>query len=163
LIILGIDPGSRVTGYGIIESQGNQLKHLHSGALQLHKEPEMTMRLGLLVSHLETLFRDYHFQTISLEQAFFGVNVRSALLLGQVRGAVMAYAGKAGIPLSEYSATAVKKAITGYGRADKSQIQEMVRIILGLAQVPKPHDAADALALAICHAHSKPPANAVFT
>ena len=157
MIILGIDPGSRVTGYGLVRITGNQLRHLDSGALKLHKFTEMSERLGFLYTELEKLIHTYKPEAISLEQAFFGINVRSAMMLGQVRGAVMVFAGHQKIPLFEYSATAVKKAITGYGRAEKEQIQEMVRILLGLTQVPKPHDAADALGLAICHAHSMPP------
>lgn len=157
MIILGIDPGSRVTGYGLIETKGNQMKHLDSGAYSLFKLEEMSDRLGLLYNNLSELVQTYHPDVISLEKAFFGVNVRSALLLGQVRGSVLTFAGQVGLSVFEYSATAVKKAVTGYGRAEKGQIQEMVRLLLSLREIPKPHDAADALAVAICHAHSAPP------
>lgn len=156
MIILGIDPGSRVTGYGVLETRGNQLKYISAGAFVLHKENDFAARLALLWSELECLIKSHQPDAISLEKAFFGVNVRSALLLGQVRGCVLTFAGHFGIPIAEYSATEVKKAVTGYGRAEKNQMQEMVRILLSLPTIPKPHDAADALGLAICHAHSRP-------
>jgi len=157
LIILGIDPGSRTTGYGLIRTQGNKLLHLDSGAIRLHKYEAFSEKLCVLYEQIALLIQAHQPDAISLEQAFFGINVRSALMLGQVRGSVLTLAGLKKIPVFEYSATAVKKAITGYGRAEKPQMQEMVRLLLNLRQIPKPHDAADALALAICHAHSKPP------
>ncbi|PIE02766.1 MAG: crossover junction endodeoxyribonuclease RuvC [Acidobacteria bacterium] len=156
MIILGIDPGSRVTGYGVIQAEGNQIRHLKSGAFSLYKTEEMSKRLGVLYTELDALVQAYQPVALSLEKAFSGINVRSALLLGQVRGAVLAFAGMRNIPVFEYAATAVKKAVTGYGRAEKEQVQEMVRILLSLPQIPKPHDAADGLALAICHAHTNP-------
>jgi crossover junction endodeoxyribonuclease RuvC len=110
-----------------------------------------------LWQQLEQLRSAYEFQEISMEKVFHGVNFKSALMLGQVRGVIFAFAGKFQLSVHEYNPTEVKKAITGYGRAEKHQMQHMVQLLLGLHQPPKPHDAADALGLAICHAHSAIP------
>lgn len=157
MIVLGIDPGSRITGFGVIRLEGNRLIHVESGPIRFNAKQPIGERMLHLVETLESLIKRHSFTAISLEKVFHAVNVKSTLTLGYMRGAVMYSAAKAGIPLFEYAATAVKVAVTGYGRAEKQQVQEMVRMLLGLSTVPSPHDVADALALAICHAHSNPP------
>ncbi len=157
MIVLGIDPGSRVTGYGLVRIQGNHLTHIDSGPIKFRSEQSIGVRMVHLVDELELVIKEHQPQAISLEKVFHAVNVKSTLMLGYMRGAVIYLAERMGIPLFEYAATEVKLAVTGYGRADKAQVQEMVRILLSLNKVPTPHDVSDALANAICHAHSAPP------
>lgn len=153
-MILGIDPGSRVTGYGLIQSQGNRLIYVDAGPVRFKGEEPIGARLVRLVEQLERVIAQYKPGAVAIEKVFHAVNVKSTLMLGYMRGAALYVAYKHGIPTFEYAATEVKVAVTGYGRADKSQVQEMVRMLLGLAKAPKPHDVSDALAVAICHAHS---------
>jgi crossover junction endodeoxyribonuclease RuvC len=156
LIILGIDPGSLITGYGFIRVDGSRLVHVDSGALMLKKHGEIPNRLAFLEESLDPLIERFRPQAVSVERVFHSINFQSALKLGYVRGVVMLLAARRAIPVAEYAPTEVKNAVTGYGRADKSQVQEMVRMLLGLAKVPSPADISDALALAICHAHAAP-------
>ena len=161
MIILGIDPGSRVTGFGVIACTGNRYKVLEAGAIRLEKLGEVPVRLVHLHDRIEQIIATHRPDTLSIEKVFHGVNFQSALLLGQVRGVVMMQAARQGLNVFEYSATQVKKTITSYGRAEKDQVQEMVRLLLGLRETPKPNDVADALALAICHAHTAPMTNRI--
>lgn len=154
MIVLGVDPGSRITGFGVIRVAGNHLQHVASGAIRLDKNEPIESRLLALMMELDGLIQTHQPDVLTVEKVFHGVNFRSTLILGYVRGVVMLTATKNGVPVTEYAATQVKMAVTGYGRAEKAQVQEMVRILLALPIVPKPHDVADALALAICHAHS---------
>lgn len=154
MIILGIDPGSIIAGFGFIEADGTRLQVLEADAIRLKKHGELPQRLLCLAEALEQRIRVHKPDAISLERAFYGKNVQSALVLGHVRGVVMLLSARYKIPLAEYAATEVKRAVTGYGKADKAQVQEMVRVLLNLKEVPKPADVADALALAICHAHT---------
>lgn len=156
MIILGIDPGSLVSGYGFIRVEGSRLIHVDSGALMLKKHGDIPNRLAYLESALDPLIERYRPQVVSIERVFHSINFQSVLKLGYVRGVVMLLAARRAIPVAEYAPTEVKNAVTGYGRADKAQMQEMVRMLLGLAQIPKPADVADALAMAICHAHIGP-------
>ncbi|MCB1045264.1 MAG: crossover junction endodeoxyribonuclease RuvC [Acidobacteria bacterium] len=158
MIVLGVDPGSRVTGLGVIDVQGNRLIHIHSEALRFPADQPIGARMVRMVDHVEKLVTTYRPQVISLEKVFHAVNVKSTLTLGYMRGAVLYQASRMGIPVAEYAATEVKVAVTGYGRAEKHQVQDMVRMLLNLAKPPKPHDISDALALAICHAHTNPAA-----
>lgn len=151
--IFGIDPGSRHTGYAIIDVAGNRASVVSHGVVKLpHKQP-VTERLKLLDAALRELVAEHRPDEVVVEEVFAAHNVRSALVLGQVRGVVIVAAG-GGCPIFEYSARAVKKAVAGYGQAEKEQVAQMVKALLGLNETP-PQDAADALALALCHVHSR--------
>ena len=156
MIILGIDPGSLITGYGFLETEGNRFRVLDAGPFRLKKQGAIQDRLIYLFRELDRKIEEYKPSVLSIEKVFGGVNFNATLLLGYVRGVVLTLAAKNDMEVYEYAPTEVKKSLTGYGRAEKSQIQEMVRILLGLRTAPKPHDVADALALAICHAHHRP-------
>ncbi len=153
MIIVGIDPGSRVTGYGIIELQGSRCRCLEYGAISTSGgDDSFAGRLLKIHSELSVLLGRHTPGAIAIEGVFHAANARSALKLGQARGVALLAAAQSGAPLFEYSALEVKKAVVGYGRADKSQIQMMVRRLLSLQEEPQPNDAADALAIALCHA-----------
>ncbi len=149
--ILGIDPGSQITGVGVIESQGNELKHIYSESLKLPKG-ELPIRLENLHSRLQNIIAQTRPDIVSIERVFVAKNPQSALVLGHARGAAMLSAVMNKIPVVEYSATEIKKTVVGKGRADKAQVQHMMRVLLGLRVAPEV-DAADALAAAVCHAH----------
>lgn len=157
MIVIGIDPGSIVTGYGIIESRGSRLRLIDAGPLRLKKHSEdIPKRLQYLGEQLSHIIETHQPQALAVERVFHSVNFSSALKLGYVRGVVLYIAAKFGLEIAEYSPTEIKKSITGYGRAEKSQMGEMVRMLLNLPKVPKPHDVSDALAMAIYHAHTAP-------
>jgi len=156
VIILGIDPGSLITGYGFIRGEGNRLLMMEAGTIRLKKQGDMAYRLLHLADFLDNKIAEVKPDVISIEKVFHGVNFNSTLALGYVRGVVLMTAARHQLTIAEYSPTQVKKTITGYGRAEKTQMQEMVRMLLNLREVPKPADVADALALAICHAHTGP-------
>ena len=151
--ILGIDPGSRFTGYAVIDAVGNNAGVIDHGVVRLDAKAPVAQRLHVLDERLRELVEHYRPDEVVVEEIFAAANVRSALVLGQVRGVAIA-AGGAACPLFEYSARAVKKAVAGYGQADKGQVAQMVTALLRLPEVP-PQDAADALALAVCHMHSR--------
>ena len=150
--ILGIDPGSRITGYGIIEKQGNYLRHVLHGEVKPKKDSLLSLVLSSIYQQLSAVIERTAPQAISLENIFYGKNVRSLIKQAQVRGVVIFAGADKGIPIFEYSPLEVKKAVVGYGRAEKRQVQVMVKAILNLPVLP-PADAADALAAAICHAN----------
>ncbi|HEX7415778.1 MAG TPA: crossover junction endodeoxyribonuclease RuvC [Smithellaceae bacterium] len=150
--ILGIDPGSRITGYGIIEKQGNYLRHVIHGEVKPRKDSLLSIVLSSIYQQLSAVIERTAPQAISLENIFYGKNVRSLIKQAQVRGVVIFAGADKGIPIFEYSPLEVKKAVVGYGRAEKRQVQVMVKAILKLPVLP-PADAADALAAAICHAN----------
>jgi crossover junction endodeoxyribonuclease RuvC len=156
--IFGIDPGSERTGYGCVETDGRRHHLVACGAISAPAGDSFPERLARihreLTRHLEACRPD----CVAIENLFFASNVRSALKLGHARGVAMLAAVQAGCPIVEYTPAEVKRAVVGYGRADKNQVQQMIRLLLGLREVPSPHDAADALAVAICHLHSQPPA-----
>ena len=156
MIILGVDPGSLVTGYGLLKTEGNRFRLMDAGPIRLKKHGSMENRLLHLNDALDKLIQAHKPDVLSVEKVFHGLNFQSTIALGYVRGIVLMQAARHNLTLAEYSPAEVKKAITGYGRAEKEQIQEMVRILLNLAEVPKPNDVADALALAICHANAAP-------
>ena len=149
--ILGIDPGLRVTGFGVIERSGNQLKYVTSGCVR-SGEGELAVRLKVLLDGLSEVIAANRPQQVAVEKVFVNVNPHSTLLLGQARGAAICAAVIAGLPVAEYTALQVKQAVVGKGRAKKEQVQHMVRRLLALPGNPSP-DAADALACAICCAH----------
>jgi crossover junction endodeoxyribonuclease RuvC len=150
--ILGIDPGSRVTGYGILDSDGVQSRYVASGCIQLGGG-DTALRLGRIFSEVRALVDRYRPRELAVEQVFVAKNAASALKLGQARGAAICAAVNAGLSVSEYAPRAVKQAVVGTGRADKGQVQHMVRLILNLEAAPA-EDAADALAVALAHAHA---------
>ena len=149
--ILGIDPGLRVTGFGVIVQQGNTLTYITSGCIRASGD-SLPVRLGIIARDLAHVIAEESPGEVAVEKVFVNVNPNSTLLLGQARGAAIAAAVLAGLPVHEYTAGQVKQAVVGKGRALKPQVQEMVRRLLQLPGAPSP-DAADALACAICHAH----------
>lgn len=151
--LLGIDPGSRFTGYGIIETQGNHLRHVASGTIKLG-DGDYPERLRRIYTELETVIRAHVPLEAAIEKVFMNKNADSALKLGQARGVAMVACSLQQLPLSEYSANHIKQSLVGRGHATKSQIQHMVKVLLNLRESP-PTDAADALAVAICHAHHR--------
>lgn len=150
--ILGIDPGTLKTGWGVIRAEGNRLEHVAHGTVRTSPGQSQDRRLHRIFTELAEVIRAHGPGHVSLEKVFLARNVQSALKLGQVRGVALLAAAESGIAVSEYNAVQVKKALTGYGHAGKGQIQQMVTAILGLPGEPE-EDAADALAAAICHGH----------
>lgn len=152
--ILGIDPGSRITGYGVIESCQSQLGFVACGTIRTAGETDFSRRLLVIFSDLREVIAKYTPVEAAVEEVFVAKNPRAALKLGQARGAAVVAALSAGLAVSHYSPRLVKQSVAGYGQAGKEQVRYMVRILLGLNAEPS-SDAADALALAICHAHRR--------
>ena len=150
--VLGIDPGSRITGYGVIETDGRRSRHLASGCIQT-LETEFTARLGEIFRALADIVADQAPDEVAVEQVFMAKNAVSALKLGQARGAAIAAVVNGGVPVYEYTPRAVKQAVVGTGGADKTQVAHMVKVLLNLRE-KLAADQADALAVALCHAHS---------
>jgi crossover junction endodeoxyribonuclease RuvC len=153
MIVLGIDPGSRITGYGIIRKDGNRLIHVDNGAIFTDAAKDFPLRLHRIFAGLAEVIERYRPDAVAVEQIFFSNNVQSALKLGQARGAAIVAGVNAGLPVFEYSALQVKQAVVGHGKAAKEQVQQMVKILLNLPEIAQA-DASDALAVAICHANS---------
>jgi crossover junction endodeoxyribonuclease RuvC len=151
--ILGIDPGLRVTGFGVIGREGQRLSYVTSGCIRTDASASLPERLGTVLDGLAEVIGTSQPDEVALEKVFVNVNPQSTLLLGQARGAAICAAVIAKLPLAEYTALQVKKAVVGRGHADKQQVQEMVKRLLALPGYPTT-DAADALACAICHAHA---------
>lgn len=152
--IFGIDPGSERTGYGCVETDGSRHRVVACGAIGPSAAATFPEKLLTIHSRLSALIEHCGPDAVAIENVFYASNVRSALRLGHARGVAMLAAAEAGVPVVEYTPAEIKRAVVGYGRAEKHQVQHMVKLILGLAEVPSPHDAADALAVAICHVHS---------
>ncbi|MCY4600360.1 MAG: crossover junction endodeoxyribonuclease RuvC [Acidobacteria bacterium] len=152
--ILGVDPGSRRTGYGCIETSGSRHRLIVCGAISAPAQAPLPDKLLAVHDGLAKLLAAHKPDVVALQDPFYARNARSALVLGHVRGALMLAAAKAGLPAAEYSPAEVKQAVVGYGRADKRQVQQMVTLLLGMDAPPSPLDASDALAVAVCHAHS---------
>jgi crossover junction endodeoxyribonuclease RuvC len=152
--ILGIDPGTATMGWGVVRQEGNRLSYVQHGAISTPSRWEMPRRLGRLFDGVTELMRGYRPEAVAVEELFFNTNVTTAITVGQARGVALLAAYKAGIEVAEYTPLQIKQAITSYGRAEKRQVQEMVKTLLNLREVPKPDDAADGLAIAICHAFS---------
>jgi crossover junction endodeoxyribonuclease RuvC len=157
----GIDPGSERTGYGCIETDGSRHRMITCGTISSPASALFPDRLLAIHTRLAALILECRPDCVAIESLFFATNVRSALKLAHARGVAMLAAVEAGLPVMEYTPAEVKRAVVGYGRADKPQVQHMVKLLLRLPSVPTPHDAADALAVAICHLHSQVPARAV--
>jgi crossover junction endodeoxyribonuclease RuvC len=151
--ILGIDPGTGTTGYGLIEKRGEKLTHVDNGAIRTRTADPLPTRLKTIHDELSRVIAAYAPEMVAVEQIFVARNALAALKLGQARGAALLAGVNAGLPVFEYSALQVKNAVVGYGRAEKEQVQQMVRILMGLPEIAQ-EDASDALAVAICHAHS---------
>lgn len=156
MIIFGIDPGSGRTGYGCVETDGSHHRMVLCGAVSTPAAASFPEKLHIIHQGLAGLLRQCRPDAVAIENIFYAKNVRSALKLGHARGVAMLAATEAGLEIVEYSPAEIKRAIVGYGRAEKPQVQQMVKLLLGLDQVPSPHDAADALAVAICHIHAMP-------
>lgn len=159
ITILGIDPGSQITGVGVITACGTELKYVYSESVRLPKG-ELPARLEKIYSRLQTIIAQTRPDVVSLEKVFIAKNPQSALVLGHARGAAMLAAVNNQLPVMEYSATEIKKTVVGRGRADKAQVQHMMRVLLGLRTAPE-EDASDALAAAVCHAHQQQLNNAI--
>lgn len=151
-VILGIDPGSRATGYGVLSIEGKTIRYLDSGVIRIKAEA-VSDRLLEIFSNIQEVIGQYNPDQGAIEQVFMHQNPGSALKLGQARGVAMVAMADKGLPVSEYSARQVKLAVVGYGGADKSQVGHMVKTILNLSKAPQ-EDAADALAIALCHYHT---------
>lgn len=153
--ILGIDPGTIVTGYGIVDDAENDLSLIDYGAITSGKKEPFPNRLKKIYDGLNTVIKKYMPEQIALEKVFYGKNIKSAIKIGEGRGVAILCAATADVPLYEYSPTVIKKSVVGVGSAQKAQVQEMVRIILNLPSAPEPFDSSDALAIAICHIHRR--------
>lgn len=151
--VLGIDPGSRITGYGIVDQQGNKLVHVDNGAIFTDSAADFPGRLKKIFDGLSEVIVIYQPDQVAVENIFFASNAQSALKLGQARGAAIVAAVHAGLPVAEYTALQVKQAVVGQGRAEKGQVQKMLKALLGLPEIAQA-DASDALAVAICHINS---------
>ena len=149
--IIGVDPGSDTTGYGVIDSDGRYYELVEYAGIRGPKHLSFAERLLAISRKLEEVIERLTPQACAVEDTFFAVNVKSALKLGQARGAVLVAAARAGVEVFEYSPLEIKSALVGYGRAEKQQVQEMVRVLLRMKKAPEPLDASDALAVAICH------------
>jgi crossover junction endodeoxyribonuclease RuvC len=152
--ILGLDPGTAIVGFGFIDQIGSRLVPVQYGSIRTDSDTEAGVRLKQIYDALMQLIEQYKPEAVAIEKLFFNRNVTTALSVGQSRGVMMLAAVQNGLPIAEYTPLQVKQAVVGYGQAEKKQVQEMTRIFLNLNAVPKPDDVADALAVAICHAHS---------
>ena len=154
MLILGIDPGTAIMGYGLIEKQGQRLLPVSFSCWRTKPDLPMPERLLHLFNSLDKFVKEYSPDVMAVEELFFNRNTTTALTVGQARGVVLLAGARNNIPVFEYTPLQVKQAVVGYGKADKQQIQYMVKALLALTEKPKPDDTADALAVAICHAHS---------
>ena len=158
MIVLGIDPGTAALGYGIVERTGSRLREVDHGCLVTSPDLSLPERLLAIHSLVDELLGLHQPHLLGIERLFFSRNVQTAFAVGQARGVVLLAAAQHGVPVREATPNEVKSAITGYGAADKEQVQRMVQVVLGMDVLPRPDDAADALAVAICLAHATPPA-----
>ena len=163
--VFGVDCGTEFTGYGVVEVDASaplpQLRYLCAGAVKLNKKDRTPVRLAQVYAELTALMQMWQPEVVAIEEVFFSANAKSALKLGQVRGVALLAAANCGLPVAEYAPLAIKSAVVGYGLAGKEQVQFMVARLLELEEAPKPADAADALAIAICHVHHAQTAEAL--
>jgi crossover junction endodeoxyribonuclease RuvC len=152
--ILGIDPGTRITGYGIIDVEGNRLRHVDNGIVKTRSSEPLPLRLKAIYDGLTMVLREFSPEAVAIEQVFLAKNPKAALTLGHARGTAVIASVNLNLEVHEYSALQVKSAVVGYGHAAKQQVQHMVKALLNLPEVAQ-EDAADALAVAICHANSR--------
>ena len=154
MLILGIDPGYAIVGYGLVEYQSNRFRTVDYGAITTPAGMDFSQRLEMIYRQMQILLTKYHPQAVAVEKLYFQNNQKTAIDVAQARGVILLAARLAGIELFEYTPLQVKSSVVGYGQAVKKQVQEMTRMLLHLDAVPEPDDTADALAIAICHAHS---------
>ncbi len=154
MLILGLDPGTAITGYGLVRDVEGRLIAVDYGVITTPSGAELDKRLLQIYQELSALISRHKPDAMAVEKLFFSRNVRTAMAVGQARGVVLLTAALAGVPVYEYTPLEVKQAIVGYGGAEKQQVQQMVKLLLNLAEVPQPDDAADAIAVAVCHLHS---------
>ena len=152
--VLGVDPGTATMGYGVVEGHGSRLRHIAHGVITTPATDHFAVRLKTLFDASRSLVAEYAPDAIAIEKLFFSRNVTTGISVAQARGAIAAAMAESGLPIGEFSPLEVKSAVVGYGKAGKQQVQEMVKILLNLPDIPKPDDAADALALAICQLHA---------
>ena len=155
-IALGIDPGTAIVGYALVEARGSQLSMLTCDVITTPAGMPMTKRLQSIYSRLTEIIDTYHPHEAAIEELFFAKNARTAMMVAQARGVAMLALANGGLSIAEYTPKQVKQAVTGYGSANKEQVGEMIRILLHLSSIPRPDDAADAAAVAICHLHTAP-------
>jgi crossover junction endodeoxyribonuclease RuvC len=156
VVTLGIDPGTANTGYGVVARLGGRLVALDGGVIETSPRAQPAARLALIHQRVSALIAEHRPDAVAVEDLYFGTNARSAFAVGQARGVVLLAAGQAGLDCASYTPQQVKGAVCGTGRADKDQVQRMVQALLALAELPRPDHAADALAVAICHANTAP-------
>ena len=156
MVVLGIDPGTANTGYGVVVARGPKLGALDGGTIDTTAGVPLEQRLVHIHARVQELIAEHQPEAVAIEQIYFGQNVRTALAVGQARGAVLLAAGQLGVPCFSYTPQQVKQAVCGSGAAAKDQVQRMVGALLALTELPKPDHAADALAIAICHANGAP-------
>ncbi len=154
MIILGIDPGYAIVGWGVLEYKGNKFKVLDYGAITTEAKTPFPLRLQHIWNEMCILIKKYKPQAMSLEKLFYNTNAKTVIDVAQARGVIVLAAQTYGVDIFEYTPIQVKQSVVGYGRAEKKQVQEMTRVILNLEKIPKPDDTADALAMAICHGHA---------
>ena len=154
MIVLGIDPGTARTGYGIVSREGSSVRLIDYGCFETIPDRPLSARLVLIHEAITDLIETHRPEGVGVERLFFNRNVQTAFAVGQARGVVLLAAAQHGLPVAEYGPQEVKMAVTGYGRAPKDQVQRMVQAVLSMSELPRPDDAADALAVAICLAHS---------
>ena len=154
MIILGIDPGYAIIGWGVLEHKANKFRVIDYGAVTTEAHTPFPLRLQTIYTEMNKIFDKYHPEVMSMEKLFYNNNAKTVIDVAQARGVITLSAQMHNAEIFEYTPLQVKQSVTGYGRADKKQIQTMVKMLLGLNVIPKPDDAADALAIAICHAHS---------
>lgn len=154
MIILGIDPGTAITGYGIVRVVNNQNTVLGHGAIRTPPKQNPAIRLEQIYAGIQELIAEFNPDCFAIEELFFNKNVASALAVGQARGVAILAAAHAGLPVAEYTPLQVKTSVTGYGRATKEQVAYMVTMLLGLRETPKPDDVTDALAICLCHGYN---------
>lgn len=152
--ILGIDPGYAISGYAIVDYEGNKFKVVKYGVVRTPSKMQMQKRLNKLFDKYSEIIQTYKPDHVAIEELFFNKNVKTAIAVGQARGVHIVAASQNNVPVYEYTPLQVKQGVVGYGRAEKTQVQEMVKLLLNLKSIPKPDDAADALAISICHAHT---------
>lgn len=151
--ILGIDPGYAIMGYAVLDYIGNKFLPVEFGSITTDAKTPNEQRLKILYDDLNKIIDTYHPDEASIEELFYNTNATTAIMVGEARGMVLLACANNGIKINEYTPLEIKSSLTGYGRADKKQVQSMVKMILGLTETPKPDDTADAIAAAICHAH----------
>lgn len=151
--VLGIDPGSETLGWGVVEGSGLKYQLVDYGTVKSSPKEAFSKRLLKIYDGVESVIGEFQPDVISVEEAFYATNAKVAIKLGQVRGVVLLAGEKGNLEVAEYAPRLIKQTVVGYGNAEKHQVQEMVRLLLRLKQIPEPHDAADALAIAICHFH----------